>query len=253
MSFISLIKLKSIEKIQNKRIFFIKDSKYLLDMNELKNVSLACSYLASLVKDNEVFKRKLQEESILFLELYNLSKGHDRSVTVDSLSSQLDNLLDVVGVGLVDGSVTESNANTFKQGVAKVKQHLAEKLRGGQVNISQFFPRDTQSASREIHTQLTTSVPGAKSLEVVSGRAAAKQNLIEHSEAETVPSNDTDLRSRKAKILSQLSLGACGLKELRVLFSDVNDKTLQRDLLDMIRDKKVVRMGEKRWAKYYLK
>jgi hypothetical protein len=222
-------------------------------MNELKNVSLACSYLSSLVKDNEVFKRKLQEESLLFLELYNLSKGHDRSISIDSLSLQLDSLLDVVGVGLMDGSVTEQNATTFRQGVTKVKQHLAEKLRGGQVNISQFFPKETSSLNKEIHNQTTTTVAGTKSLEVVSSRAMAKQNLIEHSEAEVVPSNDTDLRSRRFKILSQLSLGACGLKELRVLFSDVNDKTLQRDLLDLIRDKKVVRMGEKRWAKYYLK
>jgi hypothetical protein len=224
-------------------------------MNELKNVSLACSYLSSLVKDNEVFKKKLQEESLLFLELYNLSKGHGRTVLVDSLSLQLDNLLDVVGVGLMDGSVTEQNANIFRQGVAKVRQHLVEKLRGGQVNISQFFPKDTSSSSpnKEIHNQITTTVAGPKSLEVVNSRAVAKQNLIESSEAETVPGNDTDLRGRRAKILSQLSLGACGLKELRVLFSDVNDKTLQRDLLDLIKDKKVIRMGEKRWAKYYLK
>lgn len=222
-------------------------------MNELKNVSLACSYLSSLVKDNEVFKQKLQEESLIFLELYNLSKGHDRSVSADSLSLQLDNLLDVVGVGLMDGSVTEQNANTFRQGVAKVRQHLVEKLRGGQVSISQFFPKDTSSPNREIHNQITTTVAGPKSLEVVNSRAMAKQNLIESSEAEIVPGNDTDLRGRRAKILSQLSLGACGLKELRVLFSDVNDKTLQRDLLDLIKDKKVIRMGEKRWAKYYLK
>lgn len=222
-------------------------------MNELKNVSLACSYLSSLVKDNEVFKQKLQEESLLFLELYNLSKGHDRATTADSLSLMLDSLLDVIGLGLMDGSVTEQNANLFKQGVTKVKQLLVEKLRGGQVNISQFFPKDTSSPNREIHNQITTTVAGTKSLEVVSSRAVAKQNLIESSEAETVPGNDTDLRGRRAKILSQLSLGACGLKELRVLFSDVNDKTLQRDLLDLIKDKKVIRMGEKRWAKYYLK
>lgn len=222
-------------------------------MNELKNVSLACSYLSSLVKDNEVFKRKLQEESLIFLELYNLSKGHDRSVSADFLSLQLDNLLDVVGVGLVDGSVTEQNANTLKQGVTKVKQQVVEKLRSGQVNISQFFPKDTSPINKEIQNQITTTIAGPKSLEVVNSRAVAKQNLIESSETETVPGNDTDLRGRRAKILSQLSLGACGLKELRVLFSDVNDKTLQRDLLDLIKDKKVIRMGEKRWAKYYLK
>lgn len=67
-------------------------------------------------------------------------------------------------------------------------------------------------------------------------------------------SEDKIIESRKSKLLELLKIGGgVAIGEVTKHFPGLNVKTLQRDLLDLMREKKVIMLGKKRWAKYYLK
>jgi hypothetical protein len=67
-------------------------------------------------------------------------------------------------------------------------------------------------------------------------------------------SEDKIIEDRKSKLLEILKVGGgVAIGEVAKQFPGLNVKTLQRDLLDLMREKKVIMLGKKRWAKYYLK
>lgn len=67
-------------------------------------------------------------------------------------------------------------------------------------------------------------------------------------------SEDKIIEDRKNKLLEILKVGGgVAIGEVTKHFPGLNVKTLQRDLLDLMREKKVIMLGKKRWAKYYLK
>ena len=58
---------------------------------------------------------------------------------------------------------------------------------------------------------------------------------------------------RRDRILKSLINGGGSIKEIASKLKDIGEKTIQRDLLELMRDKKVIMLGKKRWSKYYLK
>jgi len=67
-------------------------------------------------------------------------------------------------------------------------------------------------------------------------------------------SEDKIIEDRKSKLLEILKIGGgSAIGEIAKHFPGLNVKTLQRDLLDLMREKKVIMLGKKRWSKYYLK
>lgn len=67
-------------------------------------------------------------------------------------------------------------------------------------------------------------------------------------------SEDKIIEDRKNKLLEILKAGGgSAIGDITKHFPGLNVKTLQRDLLDLMREKKVIMLGKKRWAKYYLK
>lgn len=64
---------------------------------------------------------------------------------------------------------------------------------------------------------------------------------------------EREIDNRRERILKSLISGGGSIKEIASRLKDLNEKTIQRDLLELMRDKKVIMLGKKRWAKYYLK
>ncbi len=77
--------------------------------------------------------------------------------------------------------------------------------------------------------------------------------LVKENKKNNVENVEKDIKARRTKILDILSGGGCSIKEISVKMPDINEKTLQRDLLELMQDKKVIMLGKKRWARYYLR
>jgi len=65
--------------------------------------------------------------------------------------------------------------------------------------------------------------------------------------------NKQELLQRKNSVLVALSNGGGSLGDIASKMKGVKEKTIQRDLLTLMREKKVVMVGKKRWARYYVR
>jgi hypothetical protein len=74
-----------------------------------------------------------------------------------------------------------------------------------------------------------------------------------YSNGHQLTGTELDIRNRRNRILNSLIAGGGSIKEICDKLSDLNEKTVQRDLLELMKAKKVIMLGKKRWAKYYLK
>lgn len=204
-------------------------------MNFIKNLALACGYVAESIESNAALKNEFQQTAA---RLLIIAKNYKPTIK-DILDREVMYTLDLIELGVVDGSVSIANADIFRQGVAKVKAQLQDRT-VTKVSLSHYF----NAFKEEVQVDQHTNIPQIESAPITSP-----------SQIETPKHEDGELtgRDRKQIILAALSRQASGLKELRELIPNTNDKTLQRDLNDLIRDRKIIRLGEKRWAKYYLK
>lgn len=204
-------------------------------MNFIKNLALACGYIAEGVEANAALKNEFQQTAT---RLLIIAKNYKPTIK-DILDREIAYTLDLVELGVVDGSVGATNADIFRQGVAKVKAQLQDRI-VTKISLSHYF----NNFKEESVVEQTSVVAPTDILPAVPS-----------TQFEVVKSEEGELtgRDRKQIILAALSRQASGLKELRELIPNANDKTLQRDLNDLIRDRKIIRLGEKRWAKYYIK
>lgn len=201
-------------------------------MNFIKNLALACVYVAEGIESNPALKNEFQQTSARLLVI---AKNYKPTIK-DILDREVAYTLDLVELGVVDGSVSATNADIFRQGVAKVKTQLQDRT-VTKISLSHYF---NSSKEESLADQLPAIAPDTTLLTESPASASMEEGELTG-------------RDRKQIILAALSRQASGLKELRELIPNTNDKTLQRDLNDLIRDRKIIRLGEKRWAKYYLK
>jgi hypothetical protein len=67
-------------------------------------------------------------------------------------------------------------------------------------------------------------------------------------------SEERIIEERKVKLMDILKTGGgMSIGDIAKVFPGLNSKTLQRDLLELMRERKVIMLGKKRWSKYYLK
>lgn len=207
-------------------------------MNFIKNLSLACSYIADNISNNQSLKQEFQNTSTRIMLIL---KNYSPSIK-DMLDREVNYTLNLIDLGVIDGSVTTYDADIFRQGVLKVKAQLRERT-VSKISLSHLFDQEFENKEIEVQKlekEETVQLTKEGSMQEVIG------GMVLGTEAVTA-------RDRKKMILAIISRQASGLKDLRELIPNTNDKMLQRDLNDLIRDRKVMRLGSKRWAKYYLK
>lgn len=211
-------------------------------MNFIKNLSLACSYIADNIGSNQALKQEFQNTSTRIMLIL---KNYSPSIK-DMLDREVNYTLNLIDLGVVDGSVTAADADIFRRGVLKVKAQLRERT-VSKISLSHLFEQDIID-NQEKEVQKIEKINEEKEEEIKPIEAAKEEieNII-------LSNQEVTSRDRKKMILAVISRQASGLKELRELIPNTNDKTLQRDLNDLIRDRKILRLGSKRWAKYYIK
>jgi hypothetical protein len=90
--------------------------------------------------------------------------------------------------------------------------------------------------------------------EIKAKKIVEESILYPQASTEVSPEHvEREISERRSRILKVLTTGGGSIREISSKLRDINEKTLQRDLLELMRDKKIIMLGKKRWAKYYLK
>jgi len=181
-------------------------------MDRIKKLTSALYRVTDLLSDKEPLKWTLRNKAI---DLYdNLLK--DKNIVLSDIINMLD-------LFLPESSISNLNYDILKKEYIKLKSFIEEN-------------KETLIPEQKLVIDLSI---GQDSI----GQVASKSDFETRSRTSS---------SRKEKILEFLNQGPKTISEITPLFQEISEKSIQRDLIDLVRLGKVATEGEKRWRKYKL-
>lgn len=211
----------------NKRI---QVNDYITD--RIKKLTEALYRVTELYPDQEPLKWALRENAVyLYDNLMSISDMSDRKLRhnfkeILSSLSQIINKLDLASLG---GFISDINFEIIKKEYGSLKDFIE--------NQQQFiFSQEELLIKPELPVR--HSVSNEKTLSV--------QHI-----GQKILSDKTE--DRKQKILNLLKNNdKKTIKEISSIFEDISEKSIQRDLADLVESGRLLANGERRWRVYYL-
>jgi hypothetical protein len=231
-----------IDGIFKKDIELVYDKNYIQSVyKRTERISSACFYIADKIEDTyktqpNPLPKKIYDvaANVLDISAQTLSQSHSsvRSSLV-TLTAELIRLASCIHMAAASERVPVSHAMAI------------------QFEIDAVIGTLDQVRARESESRHRMTVRERR-------RSSASQNdgvgypvsVAAPSEAHDMSS---DVRDRKDKIKDILrEKGQVGIKDISDVIKDVSEKSIQRDLNDLIESGAVVRIGERRWSTYRL-
>lgn len=181
-------------------------------MDRIKKLTSALYRVTDLLSDKEPLKWTLRDKAI---EIYdNFLKDKD------IILSDIINILDLFSS---ESSIFNINYDILK------KEYK---------NLKLFIEENKKSIIMEQKPIIDLSIG---------------QSPIRHTEEKEQRPKEPKENNRKEKVIELLKdQGSRTISELMPFFEQISEKSIQRDLIDLVRMGKVVTEGEKRWRKYKL-
>ncbi|MBU4223974.1 hypothetical protein KJ934_02010 [Patescibacteria group bacterium] len=221
--------------------------RHLLD--KIKKLTNALYRVTDLLSDKEPLKWTLRNKAVIIYE--NLvsvilltgevkDKNYILNETLNYIS-QLINTLELVSMGTY---VSNLNFEILKKEYINLKSFI-EGSKDEIVAEQKLLPETAESIG---HNGQTAKSNGQKTF---IGHKADVQDSVLHKTPRK--ENGFKIDDRKQKIFELIKKeGAKTISEITPLFSGVSAKSVQRDLLELVRTGKLNAEGEKRWRKYKL-
>ena len=197
----------------------LKD-KYSIKDNLKGQKIVAAIYLATNhVPDNDPLKNKLRSTSLFILDI-NLTKVKEAIFSIKNLLS----------VSNLAGIISEKNFLILKN---EIDLFLLENNEYS--NIANLFEQSSQKDIKDNNLSLRTNLSIKDNL----SNLGFKTNI------------NMGKSKRQDKILSFINQKkSVGIKDIAVLFSDVSEKTIQREVSALVDLGKITKRGNKRWSVY---
>lgn len=201
-------------------------------------------YLASNhIKDSEPLKWELRKETISFLSYSrsitdNLKKDIHTDFSIDIFSSSVNNLISMLFLASSTGLISVNNANIIiyelETIVSLIKKSLDEgAVKAGFILSDDFFAtdHDISSSNRQ--------------------KSGKRHDLEQNPSLSNIKEKKDD---RQSKIISLLkNQSGLTIKDFLKVIEGCSEKTIQRELSDLVNRGIVKKEGERRWSKYSLK
>jgi hypothetical protein len=257
----------------------------------IKRVSIAISFISQKIGEpGDKVKNNLEDLSLdLLLLAQSFKDDRYQASDLQKLESKISYLIDLVDYARISGLVTSMNSKVFVDSQLAFLKHilnlldqkaslsiplyrlkeLDEVMARKNAKESILGKSDTQFSNLQnktnnlsyeniqvnnstVKTEFEEEIKVAETPEFKFEPKKIVEEKLLHPEV-SVEKVEKEIKDRRDKILRILTTGGGSIREIASKMGDVNEKTLQRDLLELMRDKKVIMLGKKRWAKYYLK
>lgn len=215
------------------KIGFFSGEEYLKYVFKKTEKIVAGLYLVTgLLKDKEPIKWKIREHSMTLLSLVltlNDNQSFDRDTIARSIFSNLLEIVSTINLAHVTGLLSTMNFSLLSNELQKLMDVLKDNMimdkeKEGYVLSEKFFNETINKAVEKIHP--------------------IKDN------SEESPRKD----SRKTAIIEVLkNRSNLTVKDVAQVVTGCSEKTIQRELIELVEKGVVVREGERRWSRYSLK
>jgi hypothetical protein len=227
-------------------IALFKSDNYINIYKKTEKIASAIFFITDIKKDNSN-----TQESVLEL----------RGVTKDMLRSVIDLLSSDVSAGN-DAMV---RATVRHASLLRSLLTLAASSRTLRTDLVDVLLREIDGVLYSVHVLSTRRSlenmidPMLESPQYIQVEKRRSKNMSVESRAPRAPRSPesevgTAVRTRKDAIIDILKeKGVVSIKDISGAIKDYGEKTIQRDLIDMIKDGVIHKEGDRRWSKYSLK
>lgn len=221
-----------------------------------------------MLQDTEYFKYIFKKTEKIVCTVFYIVRsdahiGHTDAITTD-LESSARALLDV---SLESLTANQNTIDSYARTVQHALLHLESRLRiahaahivGAEVLVVFMHEIDTVHRSLRKYTEspvhnplLDLEVAGEKKTHAIrekrSPRASSGETGVTTEDVDAPPP-----LSRRERVLNVLrDKGESTIKDIVEVVKDCSEKTIQRELMSLIKDNVIARHGERRWSKYSL-
>lgn len=246
---------------------------------KIEKISQAIYLVSNHLKDNEPLKWELRKESIGFLSCIRSlnEEGADDNLppdlVIDALSTYARDLISLLSLAVVAGLITRTNGAIIS-GEIEVLILSFKSSAGDTVAKTGFIlSHDFFAADPELQEHLSFKNSKGQSIDFLNeGRKAAlneKLPFVQKTKTEggkTAAKNKSEIAdesagsikdkkdNRQMRIIDLLrSRSNLSVKDFVSVIPDCSEKTIQRELLELV-DKGIIKKeGERRWSTYSLK
>lgn len=261
----------------NKRHLNGQDSRYLYIAKKTEKVVSAIFMVTDLFGDDiQKIKRTLQEESINILELVHElhAPAKFENTVLVNLEKKFTYIVSLLEVALHVQVISESNANILIkeiygciERIHAIKSSPLSELQQGTLTPSSFeLPalveafEPNQENHHPSYTSPQSSFTSSKKTSSSQEKSQTAKKTVGQNSTPNTPqvkktkkSDNTysDKNKRQDTILGYLQKDTLmNIQDIYDYFEGISSKTIQRDLNELIKDNKVIREGNKRWATY---
>jgi hypothetical protein len=224
----------------------------------LEKLSSAIYIVTDLVSDSEPLKWKLRQTSLSLLS--------DTSGYKLNISENIYKIVSFLDIALVGNIISEMNASVLKhefESLIKVmdnikKEDLVGSLFMYEKNEIGIIENDGNNSNHNKgHADVDVLYKTNKDHTVDNDKQNPKGHkglpFVERSFVSTKSKSKNDKHERRSIILGTVrKKKEVSVKDISILISDCSEKTIQRELISMVKDKILNKKGEKRWSRYSL-
>ena len=247
---------------------------------KLDKLITALYMVTDIIDKDEPLRNKLRTLGTEILsDMYKIEQNNTGH-TVSFMLNKISEVMSFLGIASAINIISEMNCNILKKEFNELDQSLKESVGNtqtlnSQINLLEFFETPNlekfQTYPAISHTQKISK--GHTNIGVQKGSTLLKALNKMSNKNVSVPYQtgsfgsgfDVLKKQRRESILKVVKTinGGATIKDIKdkasvtLLKTDplvtCSEKTLQRELISMVKDNVLDRMGEKRWSKYFMK
>src|SRR5258708_318238 len=224
-------------------------------------VSIASYLITDHLPSGDPIRERIRTCAVEFIKDSHAMLGSSKlTEKLPSLTALAMELLSLFEIAFLSRMVSEGNHALMKRELSALKQGLeaAFSLEGKPIVPDDFFKVDALLEKKGIERlNVNPAYKGHKSVLYgsVSNDVLKKEKLQNSLPVEPVSSQRSGNKGERRETILKLIRKdkSVSIKDIYSFFSDVGEKTIQRELSRMVEDGLIIRTGDKRWSRYSLK
>ncbi|PIP73994.1 MAG: hypothetical protein COW88_00255 [Candidatus Lloydbacteria bacterium CG22_combo_CG10-13_8_21_14_all_47_15] len=240
------------------------DSWYLFLLKKAERLSSAVYIVTALIHNGDPLKHKLREKSIFIVSDIAQSRyTEDRKENVFlKIADLINEALSFIEIGMTAGVISSMNATVLKKEYSDLSALIEKKIVSAteppsEVSFRKGFFDETMpalSVKKQLFQRKERSLPKYATPEnIVSAPFRGELQKLDNADSSN-RTGDHAQEERHKKIITifQQNKEALGIKDIAKYVTGYSEKTLQRDLIELVRRGVVQKAGERRWSRYFM-
>lgn len=245
-----------------KSLGFFSIEEYLLYVfKKTEKITSALYLVSGLLKDDEPIKWELRDRGIDLLSssfTASSSVPGDKGAIIQSIFTAALETLSLLNVARISNLISEMNHRLLVREIDSVVMMLRDRLAQNAENagyvLSESFFKTPDLFNSSFKTDSRN--PNIKASQTYKGHGFSEQpsGLGKSTEVDYKLDPETKKHKRQEAIINALKVQSnLTIKDFAKVIKDCSEKTIQRELINLLAEGAIKKEGERRWSRYSLK